>query len=46
MNKKYLVRLSEQERQACPEVMKQLKGSSQKVRRGLCRNPYLRRFEA
>jgi hypothetical protein len=33
MNKKYIVRLSEQERQACTEVMKKLKGSSQKVRR-------------
>jgi len=33
MNKKYIVRLSEQERQACTEVIKKLKGSSQKVRR-------------
>lgn len=33
MNKKYIVRLSEQERQACIEVIKKLKGSSQKVRR-------------
>lgn len=33
MNKKYIVRLSEQERQACKEVIKKLKGSSQKVRR-------------
>lgn len=33
MNKKYIVRLSEQERQACQEVIKKLKGSSQKVRR-------------
>lgn len=33
MNKKYIVRLSEQERQACTEVIKKLKGSAQKVRR-------------
>jgi len=33
MNKKYIVRLSEQERQVCKEVIKKLKGSSQKVRR-------------
>ena len=33
MRKKYIVRLSEQERQACQEVIKKLKGSSQKVRR-------------
>jgi hypothetical protein len=33
MHKKYIVRLSEPERQACTEVMKKLKGSSQKVRR-------------
>ena len=33
MNKKYIVRLSEQERQACQEVVKKLKGTSQKVRR-------------
>ena len=33
MNKKYIVRLSEQERQVCQEVIKKLKGSSQKVRR-------------
>lgn len=33
MNKKYIVRLSDQERQACTEVIKKLKGSSQKVRR-------------
>jgi hypothetical protein len=33
MHKKYIVRLSEQERQACTEVIKKLKGSSQKVRR-------------
>lgn len=33
MNKKYIVRLSEAERQACTEVVKNLKGTSQKVRR-------------
>jgi len=33
MHKKYIVRLSDQERQACTEVMKKLKGSAQKVRR-------------
>ena len=33
MNKKSIVRLSEQERQACTEVIKQLNGSSQQVRR-------------
>jgi hypothetical protein len=33
MNKKYIVRLSDQERQTCQEVIKKLKGSSQKVRR-------------
>ena len=33
MHKKYIVRLSEQERQVCTEVIKKLKGSSQKVRR-------------
>ena len=33
MNKKYIVRLTEQERQKCTEVIKKLKGSSQKVRR-------------
>lgn len=33
MHKKYIVRLSEQERQACTEVIKKRKGSSQKVRR-------------
>lgn len=33
MNKKYIVRLSEQERQVCQEVVKKLKGTSQKVRR-------------
>jgi hypothetical protein len=33
MHKQDIVRLSEQERQACTEVIKKLKGSSQKVRR-------------
>ena len=33
MNKKYVVRLSEEERQVCRDVVKKLKGSSQKVRR-------------
>jgi hypothetical protein len=33
MNKKYNVRLSQDERQACQEVIKKLKGSSQKVKR-------------
>jgi hypothetical protein len=33
MNKKYIVRLSDEERQACLDVVKKLKGSSQKVRR-------------
>lgn len=33
MNKKYIVRLSEAERQTCTEVVKNLKGTSQKVRR-------------
>lgn len=33
MNKKYVVRLSEEERQVCQAVVKKLKGSSQKVRR-------------
>ena len=33
MNKKYIVRLSEEERGVCQEIIKQLKGSSQKVRR-------------
>lgn len=33
MNKKYVVRLSEEERQACLDVVKKLKGTSQKVRR-------------
>ncbi len=33
MNKKYIVRLSDEERQVCQEVVKKLKGRSQKVRR-------------
>jgi hypothetical protein len=33
MKKKYIVRLSEQERQNCTQVIKKLKGTSQKVRR-------------
>jgi hypothetical protein len=33
MNKKYIVRLSDEERGCCQEVIKSLKGSSQKYRR-------------
>ena len=33
MYKKYVVRLSEEERQVCQDVVKKLKGSSEKVRR-------------
>lgn len=33
MSKKYIVRLSDEERQVCQEVVKKLKGTSQKVRR-------------
>jgi hypothetical protein len=33
MNKKYIVRLSDEERGICQQVLKQLQGSSQKVRR-------------
>jgi hypothetical protein len=33
MNKRFIVRLSDEERQVCQEVVKKLKGSSQKVRR-------------
>lgn len=33
MYKKYIVRLSDEERQVCQEVVKKLKGASQKVRR-------------
>ena len=34
MQKKYIVRLSDEERQTLQEVVKKLKGSSQRVRRG------------
>jgi hypothetical protein len=33
MNKKFIVRLSDEERATCQEVVKKLKGSSEKVRR-------------
>lgn len=33
MNKKFIVRLSEEEREVCRQIVKKLKGSSQKVRR-------------
>jgi hypothetical protein len=33
MNKKYIVRLSDEERGICEEIIKNLKGSSQKFRR-------------
>ena len=33
MNKQYIVRLSDQERATCTDVVKKLKGTSQKVRR-------------
>ena len=33
MNKKYIVRLTDEERLICEEVIKKLKGTSQKVRR-------------
>ena len=33
MNKKYLVRLSDAERRVCEDVVKKLKGTSQKVLR-------------
>lgn len=33
MNKKYIVRLSDAERELCLEIIKKLKGSSEKVRR-------------
>jgi Homeodomain-like domain len=33
MNKKYIVRLSDQERGVCQEIVKRLKGSSEKVKR-------------
>jgi hypothetical protein len=33
MNKRYIVRLSDEERQVCQDVVKKLQGTSQKVRR-------------
>lgn len=33
MNKKYIIRLTDEERQTCEDVIKKLKGTSQKVRR-------------
>ena len=33
MNKRYIVRLSDEEREVCQDVVKKLKGTSQKVRR-------------
>jgi hypothetical protein len=33
MNKKYIVRLSEEERAVCQDIIQHLKGSSQKFRR-------------
>ncbi len=33
MIKKYIVRLSDEERQVCQDIVKKLKGTSQKVRR-------------
>ena len=33
MNKKYIIRLTNEERQTCTEVIKKLQGTSQKVRR-------------
>jgi hypothetical protein len=33
MRKKYIVRLTEEERQKCQEIIRKLKGTSQKVRR-------------
>ncbi|MFV1963358.1 MAG: helix-turn-helix domain-containing protein [Acidimicrobiia bacterium] len=33
MNKKHIVRLTDEERQTCTEIIKKLKGTSQKVRR-------------
>jgi len=33
MRKKYIVRLTQEERQKCREVIRKLKGTSQKVRR-------------
>ena len=34
MNKKYIVRLSDEERGVCQDIVKQLKGSSEKVQTG------------
>ena len=36
MPKKYIVRLTEEERETCRETMAQLAGSSQKARRARC----------
>jgi len=33
MNKKYIVRLSDEERGVCREIVKRLKGTSEKVKR-------------
>jgi hypothetical protein len=33
MNKKFVIRLSDEERGVCQEIIKKLKGSSQKFRR-------------
>ena len=33
MNKKYIVRLSDEEREACQGIVKRLKGTSEKVKR-------------
>ena len=33
MNKKYVVRLSEEERRVCQEIVRKLKGTSEKVKR-------------
>ena len=33
MNKKYIVRLSEEERGVCQDIVKRLKGTSEKVKR-------------
>jgi len=37
MNKKFIVRLSDEERGVCLEIIKKLRGSSQKVRRRVAR---------
>ena len=34
MNKKYIVRLSDEERGVCQDIVKRLKGTSEKVKRG------------